>query len=189
MIRAVLWDADGVLQETPPGTWTEATAVVREFPGYLTGAVVDEERIAAVVARLGMSDRLEEILSVWSAFEVLTETLAVVREVRAAGTPCYLTTNQDFYRASRMRLLTPYADLLDGAYYSCDLGVAKPDAAYFLHVANDLGLPPADLLFLDDQPENVDGARAVGLAAEQWHHTQGVDVLRDLLAAHGVTLR
>jgi putative hydrolase of the HAD superfamily len=189
VIRAVLWDADGVLQVTPAGDWSAGRAVVQEFPGYLTGAVVDEEGIVAAAARLGLSDRLEEILRVWSAFEVLPETLAVVHEVRAAGTPCYLTTNQDSHRASRMRLLTPYADLLDGAYYSCDIGVAKPDTAYFLHVADDLGLPPADLLFLDDQPENVDGARHAGLNAELWQHTDGIAVLREHLATHGVSLR
>ncbi len=188
-VRAVLWDADGVLQAIPPDSWSTATAVVQEFPGHLTDAVVDEEGIAAVVERLGLSERYDEILAVWSLFEVLPDSLAVVEEVRSAGIPCYLATNQDSYRASRMLALTPYADVLDGSYYSCHLGVAKPSADYFGHIADDLGLAPGDLLFVDDSVANVEGARAAGLAAEHWHHAQGVDVLRDRLAAHGVSLR
>ena len=43
------------------------------------------------------------------------------------------------------------------------------------------------LLFIDDSARNVEGARAAGLAAEQWELGQGHDVLLALLARHGVS--
>ncbi len=187
-VRAVLWDADGVLQQTPPGTWRAATAVVREFPGYLTGARVDAQRILAVVESQGLAARGEEILRVWSTFDVLPASLEVVAAVRSAGTPCFLATNQDLYRAGFMRSLTVYDDQLDGCYYSCDLGIAKPDPEFFEHIAGDLGLAASELLFIDDQPENVESARDVGLAAELWHHSQGIDALTGRLATHRVRI-
>ena len=42
------------------------------------------------------------------------------------------------------------------------------------------------LLFIDDSARNVEGARAAGLAAEEWELAQGHDVLVALLARHGV---
>ena len=51
-----------------------------------------------------------------------------------------------------MRKKAPYGDVLDGAYYSCDIDAAKPSAAFFAHIVTDLAhrrspnpavLPPA----------------------------------------------
>jgi putative hydrolase of the HAD superfamily len=125
---------------------------------------------------------------VWSRFDLLAPSLDVVASVRSAGTPCYLATNQDVLRAVRMRERTPYDDVLDGAYYSCDIGVAKPAGAFFEHIAADLGLAPDRLLFVDDQPRNIAGARSAGLRAEQWTHDAGIPRLRDILTGHGVHL-
>ena len=108
--------------------------------------------------------------------------------MRAAGTACYLATNQDAYRAACMRAKAPYGAVLDGAYYSCDIGAAKPSTAFFEHIVADLGLTPDQLLFIDDQPGNVAGARSAGLAAERWTHDDGVIRLRDVLSTHEVGL-
>lgn len=188
-VRAVLWDADGVLQATAPGVWDLARAVIGEFPGALTGTPVDEQRINAVIDVLGLGDQRAQIIRVWSAFDPLPDSRGLLASVRSSGTPCYLATNQDAYRASWMRRKAAYDDLLDGSYYSCDLGVAKPDPEFFLHVADDLGVAPGSLLFLDDQSENVEGAREVGLRAEQWHHGEGIEALAAHLAAHQVPTR
>lgn len=187
-MRAVLWDADGVLQDTPAGTWDLAVSVVSQFPGAITGAAIDEDRIRAVAVALGLGARVDEVLSVWWTFDVLQPTLEVVARVRAAGVSCYLATNQDSYRAACMRDRAPYDEILDGAYYSCDIRAAKPSAAFFEHIASDLGLAPEQLLFIDDQPANVSGARAAGLNAECWTHGDGVETLRKLIDAYGIRL-
>lgn len=187
-VHAVLWDADGVLQHTPAHIWDPAVQVVAQFPGALTGAPIDEDRIRTVAHEVGLGDRVEDIVAVWSTFDLVRSSLDVVARVRAAGTPCYLATNQDAFRAACMRETAPYDDVLDGAYYSCDIGAAKPSAAFFEHIVTDLGLAPDRLLFLDDQPTNVAGARAAGLHAEQWTHGDGVGRLHDILADHGLLL-
>lgn len=162
--------------------------VVARFPDAMTGAPIDEQRIRAVAHELGLGERVEDIVAVWSTFDLLEPTLEIVSRVRAAGTACYLATNQDAYRAECMRAKAPYDDVLDGAYYSCDIGAAKPSAAFFAHIVADLGLAPEQLLFIDDQPGNVAGARAAGLAAEAWTHQDGIGRLRDVLDAHAIPL-
>jgi putative hydrolase of the HAD superfamily len=53
----------------------------------------------------------------------------------------------------------------DRRFYSCRLGLAKPDPAVYEAVLGDLGAAPTSVLFIDDRAENVRAATAVGLPA------------------------
>lgn len=71
--RAVLWDANGVLQHIAAHSWDLAVQVVAQFPGAITGAPIDEERLRTVAHRLGLGDRVDDIVAVWSTFDLLGE--------------------------------------------------------------------------------------------------------------------
>ena len=53
----------------------------------------------------------------------------------------------------------------DRRFYSCRLGLAKPDSAVYEAVLNDLGATPESVLFIDDRAENAFAAAALGLQA------------------------
>jgi len=55
-----------------------------------------------------------------------------------------------------------HALYFDKVYYSCRIGMRKPDAEIYEFVANDLGLPPENLFFIDDLPENIAACKAAG---------------------------
>jgi putative hydrolase of the HAD superfamily len=64
------------------------------------------------------------------------------------------------------------------------IGVLKPDPRAFLHAAAELGLPVEQIVFLDDMPGNVAGARMVGMTAVRvpWEDPgPAIDTARDLL--------
>jgi putative hydrolase of the HAD superfamily len=50
-------------------------------------------------------------------------------------------------------------------FYSCRLGLTKPDPEAYAAVLDALGAKPADVTFVDDKPENVHGAQDAGLRA------------------------
>jgi putative hydrolase of the HAD superfamily len=52
--------------------------------------------------------------------------------------------------------------------FSHRLGIAKPDAAIYQHAAEGLGVPPSEILFIDDREENIMAARAAGMHAIQY---------------------
>ncbi len=62
--------------------------------------------------------------------------------------------------------------MFDRQFLSYEMGLAKPDRAIFDAVAAELGCVSSEILFLDDNEINVDGARAAGWQAEV---TKGVD--------------
>jgi len=53
--------------------------------------------------------------------------------------------------------------LFDRQYLSFALGLVKPDADIYEYVVADLGLAASEIVFIDDNQINVDGALAVGM--------------------------
>ncbi|CAN5484608.1 hypothetical protein BH24ACT5_BH24ACT5_02280 [soil metagenome] len=74
-------------------------------------------------------------------------------------------------------------ELFDEHFPSFRLGMAKPDPAIFLAVAERAGVDPERIVFVDDNQVNVDGARAAGLTA---HKVVGPSEARQALQPHGV---
>ena len=79
-----------------------------------------------------------------------------------------------------------YKEVFDAEFYSCRLGVAKPDAAYFLAILNDLQVRPDRALFIDDRQENVHAARGVGLHAIEFSLDTGPSALNQILMTFGL---
>lgn len=204
-IHTVLFDADGVLQAATPGwekSWTRwaqpgdehefMQAVFRAELPALAGEETIDSAIRRLVVERGLPDAaVEEILSAWTRIDVFPASFALVDEVRARGTRAHLATNQQQFRRDAM-LGLGYEDHFDRLFFSCDLGVAKPDPRYFERLLACLGKGPEGILFVDDRADNVEAARSVGLQA-RIHAThdrpdQGIGDLRILLRDAGVPL-
>lgn len=65
----------------------------------------------------------------------------------------------------------PTIGLLTHKHASHLLGLAKPDAEIHRAFEQESGFRPANILFFDDLPENIAGARAAGWHAHQVDHT------------------
>ncbi len=198
MIRHLLLDADGVVQDLPGG-WR---AALEPFLGerseeFVTDLAMDEQPclrgepflpvLAERLLRRGVATPAAEVYAaVWERISADPAVLVLVDRLRAGGLGVHLATNQNPERASYMRSELGYADRFDTQFYSSELGVAKPEPAYFRRILETLASPADAVLFVDDSPRNVAGGRAAGLAAERWHLDDGMPRLRDLLAAHGL---
>ncbi|GAB3772176.1 putative hydrolase of the HAD superfamily [Nocardioides ginsengisegetis] len=199
MVGHVLLDADGVLQRHPVG-WVEAAAAyVGDDAATFFADVTAHERdllaggdgfaavLAAVLEKYGVAASADEVYrAVWLTIEPVAGTVALVHRLRGLGLGVHLATNQQAGRAAHMRAELGYDDLFDESFYSCEIGAAKPDPAFFGAALDRLGVPAPAVLFVDDSAANVTAAREVGLAAECWHLDEGMDVLGERLAAHGV---
>ncbi len=78
-----------------------------------------------------------------------------------------------------------FADVFDAMIISAEVGVGKPDARIFQIALEKLGVAPSEFVFLDDFPENVAAARAVGMQAIHFTQPeQALKELKQLLANH-----
>ncbi|MGZ4456120.1 MAG: HAD family hydrolase [Nocardioides sp.] len=201
MIRHVLLDADGVLQRHATG-WVTAlrTHLGDRAEAFLADVAADEQPclrghgdflavLATHLERYAVSTPADEVYAdVWLRVAVEPTTATLVAGLRDHGLGVHLATNQQPRRAAYLREVLGYDKLVDQSFYSCDVGAAKPEEAFFAVALDALGASAPEVLLVDDHAGNVAGAREVGLAAEQWHADEGLDTLRDRLAAHGVVL-
>ncbi|GAA2120781.1 HAD-IA family hydrolase [Nocardioides bigeumensis] len=198
-IRHVLLDADGVLQDLPGGWYAAMEPYLGERAReFLHQSWEDELPMLAGegeflplleghLREFGVHSPVEQVFAdVWCRIDRIAESFTVVDDLRRAGYGVHLATNQERNRAAHMRHVLGYDDLFDVSCYSYDLGVAKPDPAFFREAARRIDANPAEILFVDDNANNVDGARTAGLAAVHWDFTQGHTVLLGLMEAHGV---
>lgn len=197
-VHTVLFDADGLLQH-PEAGWVERLSRfdADDPEGFLLElwaaerpALEGKESLIDSVRRLLAARGLDEaqaqaVCDLWDNIEVDDEAWQLVRDVAAAGVRCHLATNQQSYRRDLMIDLG-YGDLVEEAFYSCDLGHAKPDPAYFRAILDRLGVGPEGIVFVDDRPDNVEAAASVGLSAHVHDPASGADGLRGVLRAAGV---
>jgi 2-haloacid dehalogenase len=101
-------------------------------------------------------------------------TVEILRELRAAGVPCYALTNMESWTYPGRRERYPFLTWFDGTIVSGFEGVAKPDPRVFELLLDRYGLTPADTLFIDDSAVNVQAARASGMQAIEFESPAGL---------------
>jgi putative hydrolase of the HAD superfamily len=197
---AILFDADGVLQTTDEKWFYAMTALigtdeekqVERFFGdimaaehsSLAGERPFEGPLGEVLARWNVTRPAAEVLRLWHHVDIDRDVVAAVLALRADGVRCALATNQHPERAAYMRENLGYDAVFDDLFYSCDLGVAKPDPAYFTEAVRRLGTEAGRTLLLDDNRDNVAGAEDAGLMAELFATDGGRAELDRILGAY-----
>ncbi len=184
MPRALLFDVGDVLMES---NWVVLDQLERRtgrrFAGRgamdpagdpawqrcLSGEIDIDEYWNQLAQSGGYPDRI----TMWRAMSIelgagvfATDALALVDEARAAGIKVGILSN-DLYRASTREWVAsrPEFDKFDVLVDCTDFGERKPAPGPYLKAAADFGLPPEEIVFLDDTPYCIEGARAVGMVA------------------------
>jgi 2-haloacid dehalogenase len=116
----------------------------------------------------------------------ISETVDVLRDLKAAGVPCYALTNMEAETYPQRLERFPFLRWFDGTVVSCFEGIAKPDAEIFERLLSRFGLAPATTLLIDDSPRNVRAALGVGMQAVEF---QSAAALRRLLEEAGLLVR
>ncbi|MEO8026688.1 MAG: HAD family phosphatase [Bryobacteraceae bacterium] len=205
-LRAVIFDFGGVLCHFPPPSQTAELAAaagapheefLRAFWGnripYDAGALTAKTYWAKIAAQLGNSYSSEQVrdfvrhdIGFWSNFD--GAMLDWVDAVRGAGIRTALLSNLPPDLGEHLRALPGFLDRFDHVTYSYEVGSVKPDSAIYRHCLDGLALAAEQTLFLDDRPENIAGARALGIQAIEWtSRAKGAGLLPDglpPLAAH-----
>ncbi|MCC6169674.1 MAG: HAD family phosphatase [Caldilineaceae bacterium] len=198
-IQAVIFDVGGVLIRTEDRTpraalearWGLAPSASEQlvFNGPMglqaqRGAISAQALWAWLQAELNLDDQgLADFRQAFFAGDRLDMALvAYIRRLR----PRYQTAIISNAMDDLLEVVTyryPMADAFDLIVGSAQTQVMKPDPAIFHYTLERLGRAPHEAVFIDDFAHNVEGARAVGMAAI--HYTPGLD-LAAALARLGV---
>ncbi len=112
------------------------------------------------------------------------EMLDAIRRARSAGVRTGLISNSwGTRRYDRAQL----AELFDGVVISGEVMMRKPAPEIYELGAERIGLPPAECVFVDDLPFNLEPAEKLGMATV--HHTQAAQTIDELERLLAVELR
>jgi HAD superfamily hydrolase (TIGR01549 family) len=135
--------------------------------GAIGGAVASGGDHRDAFALLGAADwparqaAFEARYGGFRAGDLYADALPSIAAVRAAGYGVAIMGNQPASRSDELRALGVDADLIA---MSGELGVEKPDPAFFAAVVSATGAPPGDIAYVGDRVDNdVLPARAAGL--------------------------
>ena len=144
------------------------------------------QKVAASAGRSFTAAQIAELtrLDIASWLHLQPGTVTLIEDLAAAGYRLALLSNAPAEVADVMAALPVVAAHFEHCTFSCYLRAVKPQPEVYQAVLTLLGASPGEVVFLDDRPENVAGAEALGIRSV---HFTGPDEARAALARYGVT--
>jgi epoxide hydrolase-like predicted phosphatase len=182
-IKAVIFDVGGVIifdkDHTKREVWEkrlglaqgELTQIVSEVGNAsqaASGGITEREIWREVGKKLGLFDAqiAEMQLDYWSGEELNVELVRFIRALRPRYKIGILSNAWSDARAfhnGRFRMNT----WSDGAVYSAEVKLVKPDARIYQLILTTLGVRAEESIFVDDMLVNVQAAQALGMKGVQ----------------------
>ena len=196
MIKVVAWDFDGVLNRSwaeGAETWARdfealttrslqsyyEAVFANDFHRILTGREDVRDRVASWVAKSGSAISADEVLDYWFGKDARLDDamLALMSRLDDRGVRQVIATNNEARRTAFIGQALGFSSRVETIFASGHIGAMKPHSAFFDHVSGALGVPPADILLVDDREPNVIAAQKCG-----WQGFHFTDATRGALA-------
>ncbi|MCP3659010.1 MAG: HAD-IA family hydrolase [Bacteroidetes bacterium] len=96
----------------------------------------------------------------------LSKDIFIIEEmlnlVKSLSHKCYIGSNQDLYRGRYIKKLI--GKYFEKCFISAEMGYNKPNPKFYSYIEKELNLKPNQILFVDDNDENIESAKNKG-----WH--------------------
>lgn len=191
MIKAIIFDADGMIVHGERfsnrlakefGISTEVTGKFfkTKFQDCLIGKADLKDELKNYITEWKWKGSLDDMLGFWFLKEVniIDERfIELITDLRNKGIKCYLATNNEKYRTDNLVDDRGLGAWFDGVFSSAYIGSKKPESEFFTKILSKIDIPnKAEVLFTDDDPENIEGAESFGLPV--LHYTDFEDFKR-----------
>lgn len=197
-IRAIVFDIGGVLEITPDLGMTERwekhfnlqAGELNErmesiWKAGSLGECTEEDVSEGLRTIIGMNE--EQVAAFWNdLWEEYLGTLNVeLTTYFASLRPRYQTailSNSFVGAREREQERYHFPEMTDFIVYSHEVGLAKPDRRIYELTCERLGLPPEEVIFLDDSEVCITGAREYGMHAILFqNNAQAISEIQALL--------
>lgn len=195
-MKNIVFDLGGVVFWRNPKKCTQEFldffAFVRETPmphfwnEYDRGTLSLDEVMEHLMARSGFSREkcVDFVQRAIDMQEPIRPTEQLIEALKADGRyRLYVLSNMSHEFIEFLRRVPVYRHF-DGEVVSCEEGICKPEPAIYRLLLERYALDPAETLFIDDRPENVEAAEREGIVGFHYNRRdeQGTcDRLREML--------
>lgn len=181
MEKIIFFDADGVTIVKREKYFSERLSLdygvkeelvlsffKNEFNDCILGKRDLKEVLMSYIGLWGWKGSVDDLLKYWWEGEnkLNAPVIEYINNIRKQGIKCYLATDQEKYRANYLMENVGLKNHLDGAFFSCDVGVSKSTKEYWEYVLQNLKVEnPNGVYYFDDEQENIDSAKSAGVTA------------------------
>jgi len=150
-------------------TLQEIAAFINQSPlfyEYESGRVTTQQFFDEIRRVTGFQGGLPEFSNCFAdIFTTIEPMVQLLAELQQRGMPAYAFSNTNELAAEHIRRNFPFYSRLDGHILSYEHGAMKPDAKLYEVVERQSGRQGAEILYLDDRPENIEAGAARGWEA------------------------
>lgn len=141
------------------------------FSDLETGKISEDEFYNAINKRTGLGLPTSLIQSSWNAM-LLTfrESSLQFLDARSGKYKLYLLSNTNHIHLVAFNKIfhlnkreKPFEKYFDKVYYSCEIGLRKPNVDIYEYVIKENNLDATKTLFIDDSAQNIEAAKLAGL--------------------------
>lgn len=144
------------------------------FQRLETGTIADQDFYRELNIQAGLELSESEIKEAWNAMLLdfressldYLETLRPRYKVFLLSNTNYIHLEEFQKIYQRLGRKVPFDSLFDKAYYSCKIGLRKPNRDIYEYVIKENDLIAEYTLFVDDSIQNVEGAISTGLGGK-----------------------
>jgi len=144
------------------------------FDDWETGVMGREAFVAGMQASCGDAEISEsQIIEAWNAMllDFPTRRLQLLQQLRGYYDLFLLSNTNEVHEAAfneilmRSHGIPSIAHFFDKVYFSHRVGMRKPGKEIFQRILDENDLKPEHTLFIDDSPQHIETAKAMGIQA------------------------
>lgn len=181
MIKAITFDMDGVYfvngksnfisslvslgvsEEEAKRVFLQSDQMNKE---YKEGKMIDKEYWSWAAKEWKLEKTPQELIDLLiSGYEVDGKVVEVVKKIRANGYKTLICTNNFPARINGLQKRFKFLDNFDAWAISYEVGASKPNRKIFESLVEKSGVNPEEIVFADDNNDNLKGAKEVGIQA------------------------
>lgn len=154
---------------------------------YDAGLCEPAEYWSGVIGPAFQKSRLPELvrteIELWNRYD--QQVFDWIGQLSGSGFRTAILSNLPRVLGEELRATPGFLDHFDHVTFSYELRKVKPQPEIYLDAIAGLGVEPGEALFLDDRPDNVEGAQAAGLHAQLYSNWEDF-VAGGMAASYGL---
>jgi len=181
VIKAVCFDLDGVYF-TPEGKKSFETSLIdlsnnkekalhvlyqsTEMLDYIKGIITEEVFWDYVREYLSINLTNEELTHLWvKDYQINIEVKTYIEKIKRKGYISCTCSNNNPARVRGLQNMFHFLEDFDVSIFSYETGTVKPSIEIFKTLVEKAGVKPSELVYSDDNPERLHGAKELGITA------------------------